>query len=112
MAIFTYEDIKIDTDELTADDMPTEVFKEIFDLCGAEVAVSLLINMQGNPITIPTNGMKKIIQKIIAKRYDGTTASIRQMTRDFKVSESYIRYILNEVKIKPPAPNQLGLFDN
>ena len=39
MAIIEYKGLKIDTDTLTKEDMPTEVFEEIFDLCGADVAV-------------------------------------------------------------------------
>ena len=60
MAIIEYKGLKIDTDTLTKADMPTEVFEEIFYLCGADVTVSILINMNGNIIQVATKELINI----------------------------------------------------
>lgn len=106
MTIFEYNGLKINSEKLRKEDMPTEIFEEIFEICGADVALSLLIKMSGNLIQVPTRGMQKIERKIIINDYDGTTASIRDIARRFNISEMYIRNILNESKIKTPSPNQ------
>lgn len=107
MAIIEYKGLKIDTDTLKKEDMPTEVFGEIFELCGAEVAVSILINMTGNIIQVPTKGLINIEKKIILSEYNGTTSSIRQIQRKYGVSDSYVREIIKSAKIEPPAEGQL-----
>ena len=107
MAIIEYKGLKIDTDTLTKEDMPTEVFEEIFDLCGADVAVSILINMTGNIIQVPTKGLINIEKKIILSEYNGTTSSIRQIQRKYGVSDSYVREIIKAAKIEAPIEGQL-----
>lgn len=111
MAIYNIGGLDVNTSDLTVDDMPTEIFREIFDICGVDIAISLLVNMTGNLIQVPTNGFLKIQKKVVMKEYDGTTASIRRLSRKFKISESFIRNILEENKIPIPADGQIGLFD-
>lgn len=106
MTIFEYNGLKIDSEKLRKEDMPTEIFEEIFEICGADTALSLLIKMSGNLIQVPTRGMQKIEKKIIINDYDGTTASIRDIARRFNISEMYIRNILSESRIQTPSPNQ------
>ena len=67
MAIVNYEGIDIDTNLVKREDMPGELFVEIFDICGAETAVSLLNNMPNNIIVVPTTGMRKIAAKLICE---------------------------------------------
>lgn len=110
MTIFKYNNLEIDTEELTAEDMPNEVFSEIFELCGADAAVSILINMRGNLIQVPAKGgLSKIEKKIILDDYDGTTTSIRKIARRFGITEGYIRKVLANNKIQAPLENQMPL---
>lgn len=102
----------INTDDLTVDDMPSEIFREIFEICGAEVAVLLLKYMNGNIIQVPTRGFFKLQKKIVLKEYDGTTASIRKLSRKLNISDAGIREILAENKINAPCEGQLELFEN
>lgn len=112
MAIIDYKGLRIDTATLKREDMPTEVFGEIFDLCGADVAVSILINMTGNIIQVPTKGLINIEKKIILSEYNGTTSSIRQIQRKYGVSDSYVREIIKSAKIEPPVEGQMSFFSN
>lgn len=106
MATYTYNNITIDTEKLTLEDMPNETFQEIFELCGPETAVSLLINMRGSYISVPVNGFINIVKKVIINEYDGSTASIRRISRIYGITEFFIRSILNENKIQTPAQGQ------
>lgn len=105
--IFNYNGLKIDTKDLIEDDMPNEIFKEIFVICGVEVAVSILLNMQGNIIQVPTRGMQKLEKRIIVSEYDGTSASIRKIARTLAVSETYIRDVLRRYKKDIPSEGQM-----
>ncbi|MBQ8476068.1 hypothetical protein IJ531_03300 [bacterium] len=110
MTIYIYQDMEIDSDELTKDDMPTQTFQEIFELCGVDVALALLFNMQGNVILVPTSRIfRKYESRVIKDAYDGSTASIRALARKFKITERQVREILNEHKMQVPAQGQLNL---
>ncbi len=93
--ILNYE---IPLNEITPDDMPNEVMREVYDFCGVYVAVSLLLHMRGNQILVPTKGLKLLEKKIINKFYDGTASSIRNIARNLNLSEVYIRHILKSLK--------------
>ena len=93
--ILNYE---IPLKEITPDDMPNDVMREVYDFCGVDVAVSLLIHMRGNQILVPTKGLKLLERKIINKFYDGTASSIRNIARNLNLSEVYIRHILKNLK--------------
>lgn len=114
MSTFIYNGLKIDSETVSIDDMPSEVFREIYENCGVDVALSLLINMYGATILVPTRGMLKIEKRVILKEYDGTTASIRNIARKFRMSETYIRETLRQSKVTLPAEGQtsLKLFSN
>ena len=111
MTIYKYRELSIDTEKLTVDDMPTEVFREIFEICSPDCAMQLLLKMQGNVIFVPTNGMCNIEKQIIKRNYNNTTASIRAIARDLHITEAYIRKVLSENKIPTPVEGQIGLFD-
>lgn len=110
MGIYKYFNLTIDTDTITRDDMPNDMLAEIFELCGADVALSLITNMQGNIIQVPTRGLEKFEKKLILKEYNGTTASIRKLARTLVVSETYIRGILSQNRIEAPVEGQMS-FD-
>lgn len=99
---------EIKLEDIARDDMPNEIMEEVHDICGADVALKLLLNFQGNNIQVPTKGLKNIEKKIILKHYDGTTASIRSMARKMIVSENYIRSVIKN----PPVEGQLDLWGN
>ena len=49
--------LKIKTSDLTVDDMPTQTMKDVFELCGSETAIKLLVYMPVSytHLTLPTN---------------------------------------------------------
>ncbi|MBR1943119.1 hypothetical protein IJ843_05235 [bacterium] len=110
MTIYKFNELEIDSDTLTRDDMPTEIFEEVFDFIGAEAAVGLLYYMPGNIIQVPTSrAMYKVERRLIKENYDGTTASIRLMSRKFRISEKQVRDILKQHKIITPSVGQESL---
>lgn len=110
MTIYKFNELEIDPDTLTRDDMPTEIFEEVFDFIGAQAAVGLLYYMPGNIIQVPTaRAMYKVERRLIKENYDGTTASIRAMSRKFRISEKQVRDILKQHKIDTPSVGQESL---
>lgn len=109
MATYEYNGLKINSEDVTVDDMPTEIFREIYELCGVDVALSLLINMCANIIQVPAKGLTNIIKRIILKDYDGSTASIRRISRRFAIPELQVRKILSDNKIQTPDEKQNSL---
>ena len=110
--IIKTEYIDIDIDLLTINDMPNEILKEIYTLCGRDVAVSLMENFCGSFLTIPARPFDKIVRRIATEEFDGTTASIRNIARKYKIAEPVIRKLLKQSKIKNvPIEGQIGLFD-
>ena len=109
MTIIKCGGIEVDTEKLTVDDMPTEVFREIFELCGVNVAMELLLNMPGNIIQVPARGLANIEKRLILQAFEKfppTTALIRRLCRDFKTSEWYIRDLLVQNKKQVPFDGQ------
>ena len=109
MTIIKCGGIEVDTEKLTVDDMPTEVFREIFVLCGVNVAMELLLNMPGNIIQVPARGLANIEKRLILQAFEKfppTTALIRRLCRDFKTSEWYIRDLLVQNKKQVPCDGQ------
>lgn len=97
-------------DNITVEDMPNSNFETIAVLCGVDAAVSLLTNMQGNTIIVPTRGLDKVEKKIILQKYDGDPMTIKELARNLVRSERYIRDVLAQYKIEPVVDGQLRLF--
>jgi|GEM_PF-6943454 len=109
MALIDIDGLQIDTEKVIIEDMPTPLFKEIYELCGAHTAVMLLKYMAGNNISVPSRGFVPIIKRIILNDYDGTTESIRKICRVHKVTEGFVRKVLRELKINTPLEGQKSL---
>lgn len=110
--IIKTEYLDIDIDLLTVDDMPNEILKEMYELCGRDVAVSLMENFCGSFLHIPARPFDKIIRRIATEEFDGTTASIRNIARKYKMAEPVIRKLLKQSNVKNvPVDGQLGLFN-
>ena len=99
------EHLIIDIDCITEDDMPNEALKEIYALCGKEVAVSLMENQNGIFIMMPARPFKKLEKRMMISEFDGSAASLRQLARKYSLSEVVIRDILKKANIKAPALN-------
>lgn len=110
--IIKTEYLDIDIDLITLDDMPNEILREMYELCGREVAVSLMENFCGSILTIPTRPFEKVIRRIATEEFDGTTASIRNIARKYKIADPVIRKLLKQSNVKNiPVEGQLGLFN-
>ncbi len=107
MTIVKYQEFTIDTEKITIDDMPNQTFREIFAICGADVAISLLTKMQGNYIAVPARGMINFIKSKILENFDGSTASIRRIARTYGTTENFVRNVLSEARVTNlPSINQ------
>ncbi len=104
------EKFEIQIDDVTIEDMPNDIFKEIATTCGLETATKLLANWGGTKIDVPLEGFKKIKMKIIKREFDGTTLSIKNLARTLKMSENEVRKTLKQQNITIPATGQINLF--
>lgn len=102
--------INFDIDIITVDDMPNQTFKEIYELCGKEVAISLLQNYAGCQIQVPARAFYNLRQRLLKSEFDGTTESIRYLARKYGFTEYRVREALKAAKVDVPAEGQLELF--
>lgn len=98
--------------EVTVDDMPNSLFKDIALLCGVDVAVKLLSNFPGVTIQVPIYGFEKIQKKIILSEYNNDPYALKTLARKLRLSEYHIRDVLKRYKIVPSENGQTKLFDN
>lgn len=101
-----YHDIVI-----TPDDMPNDLFRDIADLCGVDVAVKILLNFKGNTIPVPIYGMEKVEKKIILKEHNNDPFAIKILARKLEMSEVHIRKIIKRFGLTPAEDGQQKLFD-
>lgn len=104
--------LKIKTEDLTVDDMPTQIMKDVFELCGRETAIKLLIYMQGNIIQVPARPWINIQIEYIKEKYDYTARSIKDIARTLGLSEKFVRDVLKK-EVKPkiiPCEGQRDIF--
>ena len=94
------EHLTVDIDVISENDMPNEALKEIYAICGREVAVSLMENQCGVFIMMPARPFIKLERRLMIEEFDGTTASLRRIARKFSISEVVIRDILKKAKVK------------
>ncbi|MBR1754035.1 hypothetical protein IJ732_04285 [bacterium] len=86
----------VDIDEISIDDMPCEMLKEIYATCGKEVAVSLMEHQNGVFIMMPAHPFKLLENRLMVREFDGTTASIRNISRKYDISEVRLRGLLRK----------------
>lgn len=105
--------LKIKTEDLTVDDMPTQIMKDVFELCGRETAIKLLVYMQGNIIQVPARPWLNIQIQYIKEKYDYSAHSIKDIARTIGVSEKFVREVLKtKIKVKDvPVEGQLNIKD-
>ena len=98
--------------KVTIDDMPNQLFIDIAETCGVDVAVSLLNNFNGNTILVPLFGMRKLEKRIIFNEYakEFNSECIRKLARRLFISERAIRDMLKDTFKILPADGQLNLF--
>lgn len=81
---------------ITINDMPSGTFQLVADNCGLDVAVSLLLNMGGITISVPSNGLEALDRRIILKEYDYKALTIKKLAIKLNLSEKTVRnYITN-----------------
>ncbi len=103
--------INFDIDIITVDDMPNQTFREIYELCGKEVAISLLQNYAGCQIQVPSRAFYNLRQRLLKAEFDGTAESIRYLARKYGFTEARVREALKAAKVEIPTEGQLGLFE-
>lgn len=94
---------------ITINDIPEGAMRLVADLCGLDVAVSLMQNMKGLTISVPSNGFEKIEKKIILDEYDGTTETLKKLALNLDLNEKTVRGILKDYRLETTT-GQLSLF--
>ena len=103
--------LKIKAEDLTADDMPTQTMKDVFEICRKETALNLMTYMQGNIIQVPARPWINLQTKYIMENYDSSARSIKMISRTLCVTEKFVRDVLGK-KIKDlPIEGQINLFN-
>lgn len=106
------EHLTVNIKDITRDDMPSEFLTEVYDLCGKDVALSLMVHQKGVNVFIPSRPFLKLERRLLVDEFDGTSASLRRIARKYSMSEGVIRQILKKASRTPlPADGQIGLFD-
>ena len=82
--------------------MPSESLKEVFELCGRDVAVSLMEHQNGVFLLMPARPFLKLERRLLLKEFDGTTASLRRIARKYCMSEVVVREVLKKSRVKLP----------
>ncbi len=95
---------------VTIKDIPDGTMRLVADLCGLDVAVSLMQNMKGLTIAVPSNGFEKIEKKIILQNYKNDTASLKRLALRLDLNEQTVRGILRRYGIEI-TDGQLNLFE-
>ena len=95
--------------KVTANDIPDGIMRLVADLCGLDVAVSLMQNMKGITIAVPSNGFEKIEKKIILQEYTGNTADLKKLALKLDLNEQTLRRILRTYNLSV-TDGQLNLF--
>lgn len=78
----------------TIDDMPNEDLKLVAELCGVNIAVELMKNLSGMPIYIPARPFIKAKKRYITEKFDGTTQSIKQLSKECEVTTAHVYDVL------------------
>lgn len=94
---------------VTIDDIPEGNMRLVADLCGLDVAVSLMQNLKGLTIAVPSNGFSEIEKKIILQEYHGNTSELKQLALRLGLNEQTIRAILRNYGLQV-TDGQLSLF--
>lgn len=102
--------LSVDADDIKAEDMPTSTMKDIFELCGKDCALRLLIYMAGNIIQVPARPWVKIQENYIMKNYDYSAQSIKRIARTIGVSEKYVRDVLKTRVKSVPCEGQINFL--
>lgn len=87
------------------DDLP-ENFRIVSELCGLEVAKSLLTELGGIQIAIPkVTSLNKVMIRYIKERH--RLDSPKKLARDLDISERTLRRILEEARTLEKVKNNL-----
>lgn len=96
--------------EISIKDMPSATFELIAVNCGLDVAVSLLKNMSGLTIFVPSNGFEALERRIILDEYDYSAISIKKLALKLDLSEKTVRTYLAKAGAEAVTEGQQNLF--
>ncbi len=83
-------------DNIKQEDLMNLDMQLVAERCGIDVAISLLKNMQGETIRIPTKSFLNLRNHYIKTCYDGTKSSIYNLVKEFDLSEKYIKHLIKK----------------
>ena len=92
---------------LSVRDMPTEDAKIVAEFLGVTVALEMMRQLPGIVINIPEHGLKKIRNKYIIEKYDGTRKTKMILAIECNVTEGYIRKLISREKMKNVKKSEL-----
>ena len=83
-------------DYIRPEDMPNDDLKFIAESAGIKSALALIICTPRLTVTIPKNSKKKVKERYIMSKYDGTKYSINRLAVDCGLSQRYIYKIIEK----------------
>ena len=90
---------------ITIEDMPNDDLLFVAKNCGIDVAVKMMLHLQGLSISIPRNALRKVIARYICEHYDGN--NIKQLAVDCQVSIRQVYTILQKNRCLPRGRRSL-----
>lgn len=96
--------------KISIKDMPSETFELIAVNCGLDVAVSLLKNMCGLTIFVPSNGFEALERRIILDEYAHSAVSIKKLALKLNLTEKTVRTYIAKAGATVAAEGQQNLF--
>lgn len=97
---------------ITINDMPSGTFQLVAANCGLDVAVSLLLNMGGITISVPSNGLEALDRRIILNEYDYKAITIKKLAIKLNLSEKTIRNYITNAGVIDALEGQQSLFSD
>ncbi len=89
--------------QMGIEDMPNQDMRLVAELCGLDVAISLLRNMSGVSIYIPkVESNINFIRRFVKRFYNGNNAKIIAIELD--IGERLVYKIVNELREKGELP--------
>lgn len=90
---------------ITIEDMPNEDLLFVAKKCGVDVAIKLMLHLQGLSINVPRNSLRKVRARYIREHYNGK--NIRQLAVDCQVSIRQVYGVLQKSRLLARAPQTL-----
>lgn len=103
------EFLKYAKEKMTIDDMPNEDMHFLAELCGVDVAITIMEKLGGSRFFVPNQWSKVIAEKFIREK--SGEFSVRELVVITGHSDTFINKILNKKMTDVQMKKQSSLFE-